>query len=48
MNNHVKMFCHKKFQGYMCICRNAEGVHGNINVWTPWFRRRWSPEFRIR
>ena len=27
MNNHAKMYCHRKSWGYMCICRNAEGVH---------------------
>jgi len=27
--NHHKIFCHKKFQGYMFICQNAEGVHAN-------------------
>jgi len=26
-NNKWKMHCHRKSQGYMCICRNAEGVH---------------------
>jgi len=25
-DNHDKMFCRKKFQGYMFICRNAEGL----------------------
>jgi len=25
--NHDKIFCHKKFKGYMSICQNAEGVH---------------------
>jgi len=23
------VFCHKKFYGYMLICRNAEGVHAH-------------------
>jgi len=27
MNNHNKLLCHKKFYGYMFICRNSEGVH---------------------
>ena len=33
-------FCHKKFQGYMFICRNAEGVHGQRKVGNPWSRKR--------
>jgi len=32
MNNHHKMFCHRKFYGYMFICRNAEGVHRKRKV----------------
>jgi len=27
-------------QGYMLICRNAEGVHGKKKVGNPWFKRR--------
>jgi len=26
-------------KGYMLICRNAEGVHGQRNVGNPWVRR---------
>jgi len=26
---------HKKFQGFMLICRNAEGVHGRRKLGTP-------------
>jgi len=31
MTNHDKMFCHKKFMGYMFICRNAKGVHAHLS-----------------
>ena len=29
-------FYHKKFQGYMLICQNAEGVHGQRKIGNPW------------
>jgi len=29
-------FCRKKFKGYMLICRNAYGVHGQRKVGNPW------------
>ena len=35
MNNHDKIFCHKKFKGCMFICRNSEGVHGKRKVGNP-------------
>ena len=39
MYNHNKMYCHRKSQGYMCICRNAEGVQ----VGNPWSKAyRWT------
>ena len=30
-----KIFCHEKFWGYMLVCRNAEGVHGQRKVGNP-------------
>ena len=33
--NHDTIFCHKEFQGYMFIWRNAEGVHGQRKVGNP-------------
>ena len=35
MISHDKIFCHKKFSGYMLICRNAEGVHDHRKVGNP-------------
>jgi len=32
MSIYDKIFFHKKFQGYVFICRNAEGVHGKTKV----------------
>jgi len=46
MNDHDNMFCHRKFRGtfssvnmlkgYMLICWNAEGVHGQRKVGNGW------------
>jgi len=43
--NHDKIFCYKKFQGYMFICRNAEGVHPHLSVcWRgTWSEKGWEP-----
>jgi len=30
MNNHDKIFCHEKREGYVFICRNTEELHGSL------------------
>jgi len=34
----LSLFRIRKFQGYIFICRNAEGVQGQRMVGTPWTR----------
>jgi len=38
MTNHDIICCHKKFYGYMFICRNATSVHGKRKVGNLWIR----------
>ena len=43
MNNHDKIFCHKKFEGYTFIFPNAEGVHASLpECWKgTWSEKGW-------